>query len=46
MADIKSMVELYRILNDFRGKSISLINIWIFHLTIVAELPLTCQYLA
>jgi hypothetical protein len=37
MAKIESIVEPYGVLDDFRGKSISLINISIFHPAIVAE---------
>ena len=44
MAEIESIVEPYCVLNDFRRKTISLINICIIHPAIVAEEQLTCQY--
>jgi hypothetical protein len=44
MAEIKSIVEPYCILDDDRWKSVSFVDILIFHSTIVAELQLTCQY--
>ena len=40
----ESIVYIYCVLYYLRGKTISLINICIFHPAIVAEKQLTCQY--
>ena len=43
MAEIKSIIEPYGILDDFRWKLVSLVDTLIFHSVIVTELQLTCH---
>ena len=44
MAEIESIVEPNSVLDNYGWKSKSFVNIWVFHLVIVTEFQLTCQY--
>jgi predicted alpha/beta-fold hydrolase len=44
MAEVKSVIEPNRILDDLCWKSVPFVHFRFIHSTIVAELPLTCQY--
>ena len=45
VTEIESVAEPYSILDYFRRKSISFVNVCFVHPTILAEFKLTCQYL-